>query len=645
MDKKIIKSLWIKTLISIIWIFSCLSSCVYSTWETSLASLKESVMLTTDDNSMINAAIKRVETLQADIETITEELFKLDEEEKARNPEMSTSYRQARTEIVRVITSIKWANKNLESSLNKLIQYQKQMKEFLKELKDAKVSSEKAKEYLNDYMVLLYETQLKIYDQDGDKIDDIRLFVNSDNFNETFIWNDLLSAMTVQLSDLISKSTKEEAKKTKLLKKLWSLKIAAQESIEEYRNEIERLEQKKQYLISFINLYREKADAKFEAIMTSREDVNKMALTFIDDIVKKNYRANDNIPQSIEAMLKAPDSSDDDAAPIAWPIYPIEKILRYFNDANFEKENWFKHQAIQIEAKQWTPVYAARDGVVYYVSNSIDGISWVLIMHKEWYVTIYEYLNQIIINPGDTVQRGQLIGYSWWEPGTMWAWFASEWENLTFWVYKDWVAIDPLTILDLSVVTDWQNTLPEDYRIKYLNDQLVRPIDVSELKLIEWKTVDERAQKLLNSYGVWVYKELDFWNSVVEWTNIDRDVVICIWVAESTLGKYLTTSNNIWNVWNNDRWDRVAYNTPYAGARLIPLTLNNQYLWHYHTINQLSRYGNPDWKIYASSPINWQTNVMKCLSKIKWYTVPEDFPFRTGPNPNLSDEPEVEEDA
>ena len=36
-------------------------------------------MLTTDDNSMINAAISRVEKLQADIETITEELFKLDE--------------------------------------------------------------------------------------------------------------------------------------------------------------------------------------------------------------------------------------------------------------------------------------------------------------------------------------------------------------------------------------------------------------------------------------------------------------------------------------------------------------------------------------------------------------------------------------
>ena len=123
-------------------------------------------MLTTDDNSLINAAINRVSKLQADIETITDELFKLEEEEKAKNPEMTTSYRQARTEIVRVISSINSANAKLSSSLNKLIQYQRQMRDFLKELKEAQVSSAKAKEYLNDYLTLLYKTQLKIYDQD-----------------------------------------------------------------------------------------------------------------------------------------------------------------------------------------------------------------------------------------------------------------------------------------------------------------------------------------------------------------------------------------------------------------------------------------------------------------------------------------------
>jgi len=635
MAKKTLQSTGIKFVVILIWLFYWLSPLVYATWEVNLTELRDSVMLSRDENSLINAAVDRVEKLQSDISTIKNELFKLDEEEKSKNSEMSENYRQTRTEIVRVISSINWANANLEESLDKLKQYQNQMKEFLKELRQAKVSAEKAKKYMDEYMTLLYKMQLKIYDQDWEKIDDIKLFINSDNFNETFVWNDLLSAMTVELWELINKSTQEEEKKTNLLTKLWSLKISAQESIESYRNEIERLEQKKQYLIKFINLYREKSNSKLDAILTSKEDVNKMVLTFIDDIVKKNYRTNDNIPDNIETMLKSQDSSDDDAAPVAWPIYPIEHITHYFNDPDFEKENWFKHQAIQIKATQWTPVYAARDGVVYYVSNSIDWISWILILHKEWYVTLYEYMNQIIVNEWDIVQRWQIIWYSWWEPGTMWAWFASEWENLTFWVFKDWVAIDPLTILDLSVVTDRQNTLPEDYRIKYLNDQLIRPIDVSDLKIMEWETVDDRAQALVNWYGVWVYRDLNFWNSVVEWTNIDRDVVICIWVAESTLWKYLTTSNNIWNVWNNDRWDRVAYNTPYAGARLIPLTLNNQHLWWYHTINQLSRYWNPDGKIYASSPINWQRNVMKCLSKIKWYTIPEDFPFRTWPNPNL----------
>ncbi|MBO7504937.1 hypothetical protein J6T66_02000 [bacterium] len=36
---------------------------------------------------------------------------------------------------------------------------------------------------------------------------------------------------------------------------------------------------------------------------------------------------------------------------------------------------------------------------MYYVSNSIDSISWVIIVHKNGYVTVYEYMNQIIVNP------------------------------------------------------------------------------------------------------------------------------------------------------------------------------------------------------------------------------------------------------
>jgi hypothetical protein len=65
------------------------------------------------------------------------------------------------------------------------------------------------------------------------------------------------------------------------------------------------------------------------------------------------------------------------------------------------------------------------------------------------------------------------------------------------------------------------------------------------------------------------------------------------------------------------------------GARAIYDTLNNRYLGWYHTIYELSGYGNKEGAIYASSEYNWQKNVSRCLSTIKWYIVPEEFPFRT----------------
>lgn len=116
---------------------------------------------------------------------------------------------------------------------------------------------------------------------------------------------------------------------------------------------------------------------------------------------------------------------------------------------------------------------------------------------------------------------------------------------MTFQIFKDGVAIDPLTVLDLSVVVDKQKVLPEEYRLKYFNDHYVRPIDVSELALIKGDTVDQRSQTFLNRYAVGVYRDLPFWDQVVAGTNIDRDMVICIAFAESTLGKFLSTSNNI----------------------------------------------------------------------------------------------------
>lgn len=75
---------------------------------------------------------------------------------------------------------------------------------------------------------------------------------------------------------------------------------------------------------------------------------------------------------------------------------------------------------------------------------------------------------------------------------------------------------------------DRETVLPEEYRLKYFNDQYVRPIDISNLSLIKGESLEQRSQTFLNAYAVGVYRDLAFRDQVVAGTNIDRDMVICI---------------------------------------------------------------------------------------------------------------------
>jgi hypothetical protein len=256
-----------------------------------------------------------------------------------------------------------------------------------------------------------------------------------------------------------------------------------------------------------------------------------------------------------------------------------------------------------------------------------------VIIHKNNIMTIYLYPNDVIVNEGDIVHRGQIIGYSGWEPGTKGAGFIAGTPNLTFMVVDKWDFVNPLDYLDMSVLQDKSN-IPSNYKFKYLKDKYNLPREKYAIKPIEGNSVAERRENFLKKYGVSIYRDPQFWIDAADGTNVDPDVGICIAFAESTLGQNLTTANNIGNVGNNDRWDRVAYQWPMAGARLIYTTLNNWYLWHYNILLDYNWYWNKEGKIYASSEYNRQNNVTRCLSQIKGYPVPDDYPVRVGPNPN-----------
>ena len=307
-----------------------------------------------------------------------------------------------RNEIVRVITSINRTTEEISNAIKKLTLYQNEINYSLKDLKEARASASTAKDYYLEYLTLLHKIDLELYDPQGQEINEIRLLLNSDNISKTLYTENIINAMTLQLEETIEKASIEQTKKIALLTKLGELKQQAKDILDQYYEEIEKLEQKKQYLVNFLEIYKSKQselEQQFQKIFSSRKDVHESILSFLDEIVQKNYKSYKKINEKIQLIHNKKDSSDKENAPIAWPIYPIEEITRYFGDKEFEEYYKFKFQGLQVKTVQGTPIHAVRDGVVYHVFDNTNSISWVMIVHTDGYVSVYEFLNSILVEP------------------------------------------------------------------------------------------------------------------------------------------------------------------------------------------------------------------------------------------------------
>ena len=139
-------------------------------------------------------------------------------------------------------------------------------------------------------------------------------------------------------------------------------------------------------------------------------------------------------------------------------------------------------------------------------------------------------------------------------------------------------------------------------------------------------TVSERTAELLEAYWMYNYQDRKV---IAKVHDIKPEVLVCITYADTSIGRFLKSKNNIGNVWNNDRWDTVEYTNVLKGIDAIWRVLNNRYLWEYNEMRQLAWGTNKDWPVYATSEENWLINTLNCLwmiydSEIDWW-----FNFRT----------------
>lgn len=106
---------------------------------------------------------------------------------------------------------------------------------------------------------------------------------------------------------------------------------------------------------------------------------------------------------------------------LGWPLPDPIFITQYFGRTDFARSGAYNgsgHNGIDLRAPLGTPVFASEGGVVR-ASGDTDLACrrssygrWVLIDHQNRLATLYAHLSLAKVAPGESVSRGELIGYS-----------------------------------------------------------------------------------------------------------------------------------------------------------------------------------------------------------------------------------------
>lgn len=554
---------------------------------------------------------------------------------KSKKQKVDKRYQDLRKSIKNIFEDIRKNNSKITDKIIKIKIYTKKLLELKSNLKKIEKDIDSTKSSLERYTKFLYKLNNDYYWKNFE-IDNVKLFIKSKNIADTLSEEEIIKILTMKLKDLINNLKKKRKKYNKYTDKLDELRVEYKYEVKEFKNEVENLQEQKEYLVkllNFINEDKQELTNKYKKLVNNKSDVRKKILNMVSLTQHKMDKVDFSSWLDINPLLDSKWKKDWDKF-FSWPVLPVKKISSFYKDSEYQKHFGVEHRGLDVAVKQGSEIYAPANGVVYKVVNNDSlRVNRMVVLHKHWYITVYMHLNDIFVKKWDFIKRWEIIAKSWGKPWTRWAWLVSDGPHLHFEVIQNGKHMDPLHVLDLSVLNG-KNQLIEKYHFKYIKDKYSRKFDLWDIDYISWNSLAEKRKNFLKKFAYGPYRKLELWKKAAKNTNVDLDIWICIGFAESGLWHNMSSEWNVGNVWNNDRGDRVWFSSAYEWARVIYMALINKYLSQHNTIDNLSRYGNKKWSIYASDKVHWQKNVNKCLSMIKWYQVPENYTFRVFENRN-----------
>lgn len=272
-----------------------------------------------------------------------------------------------------------------------------------------------------------------------DQVSLLEVLATHDRFSEFFDAYESLQqiqrALRQQVADVQQLKAALEVQRTSLQTKKVDEELLKQQ-LEQQRRDLEERQGSQVELLQAT----QKSERKFQLYVAQLQQEQRQIERDITSLEGK-------IRQELERRARQDQLRRQGKIAFQWPT-DGRYITARFHDPEYPYRYIFEHPAVDIRAPQGSAVYAAEEGIVGKIKDGgARGYSYVMIVHRDGFSTVYGHLSRAMVKEGDVVAIGQIVAASGGRPGTPGAGQLTSGPHLHFEIRSNSVPVDPLTYL------------------------------------------------------------------------------------------------------------------------------------------------------------------------------------------------------
>jgi len=286
------------------------------------------------------------------------------------------------------------------------------------------------KEHISKLLRLVYKQ---------DQVSSLEILLLNDSISEFLNQVKYLENANEELKDSLVKleSNKEKLERAQLNAKEKRRELAdLKEEMEKQKAQLEYQQAEKNNLLEATK----SSESAYQDLLKQAKREAQQAEAEISGL-EKTIR--DKMAQSSKDRLASSDST------ISWPGIG-RTVTATFHDPDYPFRRIIgEHSAIDIRAKQGSPLYAAADGYVARVKfDGSSAYAYIMIIHDGGLSTVYGHVSAVNVEADQYVTKGQRIGSTGGGPGMPGSGPFSTGSHLHFEVRKNGIPVNPLNYLN-----------------------------------------------------------------------------------------------------------------------------------------------------------------------------------------------------